>query len=623
MTTSDATTIRNRRGPFGGVTTLAACVLAALCARQAQAFDLAVPSPQYPTLRKALRHARPGDRIVLAPGVYDERVALSRREGLTISGPGATLRWTGRRPRRLVVRGERTVLEGLTFERVHLDLRGEGVRLEDVTVTGDSPTSHVVVNAEDVTLTRVTVDASEQTSSPRPWAVYVRRNFATIESCRVVAEPHRGNSTGIRLEAGSAVVRDCDVVDGAFGIVAAGPWTELRGNRVRVVDGIAIQVQPPGLGTSCRENDVAVAGGVGIQIAARAARADANTVVVDAAADGLPARAATAETSRAAALQISGGDVVVYGNHLRTAESRVHDAALDVSGAAAIVAMNTIEWSGEAGIRIGSVGCRLDGNTVTSGREPIATSNGILVTNGPTRLSANVASGFGNGLRLTGPQPATVAGHESYDCDTGIDVLADDVRVSGADVHDCEVHGVHLHGARAQLEDSAATSCLIGVHVVGEDATLASVSALTPRDDGFRVTGDRAHLADCRVTDSGISRLASDGYVVHEARDTVFERCTAEAVGGEGLVDDRGVGTRILACAFPDAGGDGIVAFESVQLDIEDTQVLRAGRAGIWIIDGSETTVVRSVFEGGSHDDVRGSGTYLLLEDNVFTTGSF
>ncbi len=77
---------------------------------------LHVPAPGAPTVASALRQARPGDRIVLAPGVYRERLVLSRP--VTLTGPRD---------------GPLPVLDGGGAGRV-LELRGPDITLDRLAV---------------------------------------------------------------------------------------------------------------------------------------------------------------------------------------------------------------------------------------------------------------------------------------------------------------------------------------------------------------------------------------------------------------------------------------------------------------------------------------------------------
>jgi hypothetical protein len=94
-----------------------ALVLPFVLAAPALAADRHVPSPVYPTIAAAAAAAQPGDRIVVAPGIYREHVT-STATGVTFLGRRAI--WdatlvTGDTGACLTATGAGTVVQGFTF----------------------------------------------------------------------------------------------------------------------------------------------------------------------------------------------------------------------------------------------------------------------------------------------------------------------------------------------------------------------------------------------------------------------------------------------------------------------------------------------------------------------------
>ena len=109
----------------------AACLLAT--AAPALAADRQVgKGKQYATIQSAVDAADPGDRVVVAKGVYRENVSFSDKDGLTFVGRGAV--WDGRLSRDtwgdcLSFAANGVTLEGFTFRNggFHVRSSGEGI----------------------------------------------------------------------------------------------------------------------------------------------------------------------------------------------------------------------------------------------------------------------------------------------------------------------------------------------------------------------------------------------------------------------------------------------------------------------------------------------------------------
>ncbi len=99
---------------------LSASSLLAIACGTTQAADISVPT-QFPNIQAAINAAQPGDRILIQPGTYVERVSLSGVSGITLAGAGAS--------------ADSVVLTG-TGGSIILVQNSQGVRIENLTVSG-------------------------------------------------------------------------------------------------------------------------------------------------------------------------------------------------------------------------------------------------------------------------------------------------------------------------------------------------------------------------------------------------------------------------------------------------------------------------------------------------------
>jgi copper-binding protein NosD len=120
-----------------------ALVLPLVLAAPALAADRHVPSPVYPTIAAASAAAQPGDRIVVAPGIYREHVT-STVTGVTFVGRRALWDATladGTAGVCLTASGGGTVVQGFTFLSGNqgppcLDLTGDDCRVQRCSLRG-------------------------------------------------------------------------------------------------------------------------------------------------------------------------------------------------------------------------------------------------------------------------------------------------------------------------------------------------------------------------------------------------------------------------------------------------------------------------------------------------------
>lgn len=206
-----------------------ALVLPFVLAAPALAADLHVPSPVYPTIAAAAAAAQPGDRIVVAPGIYREHVT-SAAAGVAFVGRRATWDATlanGTTGSCLTVTGAGTSVQGFTFlsgdqGQPCVDLTGDDCRMVRCTLRGTD--SRLVV----ITGTRAAVSDCRLYGA-RDNAVEIFGDDATIEKVKASRSMDAAlHVTGARAR----VARNkFDVSDGASCINVEGDAATVLANR--------------------------------------------------------------------------------------------------------------------------------------------------------------------------------------------------------------------------------------------------------------------------------------------------------------------------------------------------------------------------------------------------------
>lgn len=189
-----------------------------------------VPSPEYPTIARALADAPPTTIIDVQPGTY--------HYGVVVTTPGVTIRGAGTSPADVV-------LDGDEQRAVGIHVRADGVRIENLTVR-----RHGIAGISFEDVRRFVADrivASDNGSfgirvgASRRGAIRAGRFSGSssagvaVQDCDaceidIDASVTFGNAVGILLErAGSAIVRRSAVTANGAGIVLTGGPLEQRG----------------------------------------------------------------------------------------------------------------------------------------------------------------------------------------------------------------------------------------------------------------------------------------------------------------------------------------------------------------------------------------------------------
>lgn len=210
-------------------------------AAPALAADRHVPSPVYPTIAAAVAAAQPGDRIVVAPGVYQEHV-VSAVTGLTFVGRraiwDATLA-TGDQGVCLTASGGGTVVEGFTFlagdqPQPCLELTGDDCRVAKCDLRGtDSRLVHVMGARARVTSCRLLGTRDNAIEVTGDDAIVDRISASHVDDSVIQVTGARARVTRGRFEVGDG--NACITVDGDGAFVVAHRFSLVR--RSIVVNG--------------------------------------------------------------------------------------------------------------------------------------------------------------------------------------------------------------------------------------------------------------------------------------------------------------------------------------------------------------------------------------------------
>lgn len=251
----------------------------------------------YETIQAAVDAASPGDRVLVRPGVYRERVTVAK-DRISLIGDDAILDgYSALRtsnPAMLSLTGDGVVVQGFAFRAgdegvvgsgdgirvsscVFSGLNGAAIRLDgvdnrvercDVRACGGSETVSLV--GDDALIRKVNVVQSTGRG------LYMISLRGRITSSRVEVTPARG----IDADVPEGSVDRCTVVQaGDFGILASGEGARVERNEVE--DGL-IGIQVTGFGVVVQRNTVSGTDGRGITVFGEGVLVASNKVTVTA-----------------------------------------------------------------------------------------------------------------------------------------------------------------------------------------------------------------------------------------------------------------------------------------------------------------------------------------------------
>jgi hypothetical protein len=178
---------------------LTTCFAVLAAAGSAAAVDRKVPSDDYPTIQDAADAAQPGDRILVAKGIYQETVTLNV-SGVQILGKKAI--WDGAEGavegNCLDATGDDVTVQGFTFWNGSDQVRitGNGARVQKCVFRGAS-SNGVEISGDEATVSSCTMTGFSGEG------IYVTGNDAVVEKCRFV----NGDSGAVYVGGDDALVQ--------------------------------------------------------------------------------------------------------------------------------------------------------------------------------------------------------------------------------------------------------------------------------------------------------------------------------------------------------------------------------------------------------------------------------
>jgi parallel beta-helix repeat protein len=290
-----------------------AVVLVPCLAAAAAAADLKVPSTAYPTIQAAASAAAPGDRILVAKGVYQENVILDV-PNVSILGKKAIWDGTvgGVQGNCLTADGTGLVVQGFTFRNAtfHLNVTGGGLTVKKCTFLRSDNVA-VLVSGDGTSVSSCVFRGNNQ-------GVYVSGGAGKVTGCRFLG--CEGTATKV---IGNGVLLDRNVMantDGDYPVEISGDFAVVSRNVITTSTYDAVYVTGSG------------------------ATVTGNTIT----------------NMLRYAITLAGQDAVVSSNKMTFCGY----GAIELTGANARVTGNKVQWTFDNAINVQSDGFTVTGNQV-------------------------------------------------------------------------------------------------------------------------------------------------------------------------------------------------------------------------------------------------------------------
>ncbi|TQE39936.1 AAA family ATPase [Streptomyces ipomoeae] len=525
------------------------------------------------SIASAVRAARDGDEIRIAPGEYVEQLVLDRTVRLLPeAGPEHAVRVLAASPGRPV-----------------LEVAARDVRVEGIALIGQDPgLPAVLVGAGDLELDACDVSGGRVEAGGDA--------SLTLTDCRVsgaqLAGVHTNTTGSARLT--RVVVEDVDGTGVVIGARAAVEATEVT---VRRVTGSGVRVRG-GARAVLRECRISGPGRSGLLVEDEAAVTALDCRVEETAAEGVRVLGSSARPEVPAERRESaeGGVVLARCEVLRTGTDAV---ALSGTGDALLVNCRLRDGSGpgvsvEGESRAELVDCQVDR----------AHGSG-LVARGTGRLSAEGTSVTGsraNGLLAGDRSEVRMDASDVTACSFSAVHACDDSRVT---LTACRIGSTAEHGIRATdragltVEGGRITDCgLSGVRIDGAaEARMRGLSVVRGRSGITTESTGTVVLEECDVVDAeraGISCGTETGPVLRD--------CRISGTGTAGLVIGERATPSVEGCTVRDAAGSGLVVGPRAEPRVRSLTVARTGKNSLFVGEKARGTFEDCVFTGAGSD---------------------
>ncbi|MEI5521373.1 right-handed parallel beta-helix repeat-containing protein [Streptomyces brasiliscabiei] len=524
------------------------------------------------TIASAVRAARDGDEIRIAPGAYVEQLLLDRAVHLLPEdGPAHTVRLLAASPGRPV-----------------LEAAAPGVRVEGLVLTGQDPAQPAVLavagalELDGCEISGGRVEAGGDAS-------------LTLTDCRVsgteLAAVHLNTTGSARLT--RVVVED---VEGTGVVIGARAVAEAAELTVRRVTGSGVRVR----GTAralLRECRISGPGRSGLLVEDEATVTALDCRVTETAAEGVRVLGGSPRPENPGGEGDGDGGVLLT----RCEILRTGTDGVAVSGTGDVLLRDCrlrdgsgpgVSADGES--RVELVDCQVDR----------AHGSG-LVARGTARLTAEGTSVTGsraNGLLAGDRSEVRVASGDLTDCSFSAVHACDDSRVT---LTACRIASTAEHGIRATdragltVEGGRVTDCgLSGVRIdSAAEARMRGLSVVRGRAGITTESTGTVVLEECDVTDAERAGISCGTGTTPVLRD-----CRISGSGTAGLVIGERAAPSVEGCTVRDAAGSGLVVGPGAEPRVRSVTVARTGKNSLFVGEKARGTFEDCVFAGAGSE---------------------
>ncbi|MGW3650975.1 right-handed parallel beta-helix repeat-containing protein [Streptomyces sp. NPDC000878] len=521
------------------------------------------------SIASAVRAARDGDEIRIAPGEYVEQLLLDRAVSLLPEdGPEHAVRVLAASPGRPV-----------------LEVTASGVRIEGIALTGQDPGQPaVLVGAGGLELDACAISGGRVEAGGDA--------SLALTDCRVrgaeLAAVHINTTGSARLT--RVLVEDVEGTGVVIGSRAAVQATELT---VRRVTGSGVRVRG-GAHAVLRDCRISGPGRSGLLVEDEAAVAALDCRVEETAAEGVRVLGSSPRPEDRESTD--GGVLLVRCEVLRTGTDGVA-----VSGTGDVLLLN-------CRLRDGSgPGVSADGDSraeLVDCQVDRAHGSG-LVAQGTARLTAEGTSVTGsraNGLLAGDRSEVRMATSDMTECSFSAVHACEDSRVT---LTSCRIGSTAEHGIRATdragltVEGGRITDCgLSGVQIdSAADARMRGLSVVRGRAGITTESTGTVVLEECDVADAERAGISCGTGTTPVLRD-----CRITGTGTAGLVIGERAAPSVEGCTVRDAAGSGLVVGPQAEPRVRSVTVARTGKNSLFVGEKARGTFEDCVFAGAGSD---------------------